>query len=54
MSAAPPAAPASAGRKGALRSFRHRDFRLFFAGQLTSMVGYWMQQTAQASSSPAS
>ncbi len=30
-----------------LRSFRHRNYRLFFAGQFVSMVGTWMQQTAQ-------
>lgn len=27
-------------------SFRHRDFRLFFAGALLSNVGTWMQMTA--------
>ena len=32
----------------ALRAFRHRDFRLFFAGQLVSLVGTWMQSVAQA------
>lgn len=30
------------------RAFRHRNYRLFFAGQLTSLVGTWMQQVAQA------
>ncbi|HEY8238592.1 MAG TPA: MFS transporter [Candidatus Limnocylindrales bacterium] len=30
-----------------LRSFRHRNFRLYYGGQLVSMTGYWMQQTAQ-------
>src|SRR5205085_8974026 len=29
-----------------LRSFAHRNFRLFFAGQGLSLVGTWMQQTA--------
>ncbi len=28
--------------------FRHRNFRLFWAGQTTSLVGSWMQSTAQA------
>src|ERR1041384_3455949 len=28
-------------------SLRHRNFRLFFAGQLISLVGTWMQNTAQ-------
>jgi MFS family permease len=30
------------------RAFRHRNYRLFFAGQLISLVGTWMQQLAQA------
>lgn len=29
-----------------LRALRHRDVRLFFAGQGTSLVGTWMQQVA--------
>jgi hypothetical protein len=28
-------------------SFAHRNFRLFFAGQLVSLVGTWMQTVAQ-------
>jgi MFS family permease len=31
-----------------LRAFRHRNYRLFFAGQLISLIGTWMQQVAQA------
>jgi len=31
----------------ALRSFKERDFRLFFSGQFVSMTGTWMQMTAQ-------
>jgi len=31
-----------------LRSLRHRNFRLFFAGQLISLIGTWMQNVAQA------
>jgi MFS family permease len=31
-----------------VRTFRHRNFRLFFAGHVTSVVGTWMQQIAQA------
>src|ERR1700758_396729 len=30
------------------RAFRHRNYRLFFAGQLTSLVGTWMQTVAQS------
>ena len=31
-----------------LRAFAHRDYRLFFAGQLVSLVGTWMQSLAQS------
>jgi MFS family permease len=30
-----------------LRALRHRNFRLFFIGQLISVTGSWMQSTAQ-------
>lgn len=45
--AGPPAsgAPPSAG--GALSAFSHRNFRVFFAGQILSLAGTWMQSTAQ-------
>ena len=36
------------GRLAAFRALRHRNFRLFFAGQLVSLVGTWMQSVAQA------
>src|SRR5215467_14342367 len=28
-------------------ALRHRNFRLFFTGQLVSLIGTWMQNTAQ-------
>jgi hypothetical protein len=28
-------------------ALEHRSFRLFFAGQLVSLIGTWMQNTAQ-------
>jgi MFS family permease len=31
-----------------LRVFRHRNYRLFFSGQLVSLMGTWMQTVAQA------
>jgi predicted MFS family arabinose efflux permease len=31
-----------------LRALRHRDFRVFFAGQAVALIGSWMQQVAQA------
>jgi len=33
---------------GAFRALRHRNFRLFFGGQLISLIGTWMQSLAQA------
>lgn len=35
-------------RSEALRSLGHRDYRLYFLGQFVSMVGTWMQATAQS------
>jgi len=32
----------------ALRSLRHRNFQLFFGGQLISLVGTWMDQVAES------
>jgi len=32
----------------ATRVFRHRNYRLFFSGQLVSLIGTWMQSVAQA------
>src|SRR5713226_5314846 len=29
-------------------ALRHRNFRLFFVGQLVSLAGTWMQNTAQS------
>ncbi|HET7463327.1 MAG TPA: MFS transporter [Longimicrobium sp.] len=42
--APPPDAPVPSGAFAALR---HRNFQLFYAGQLLSLVGTWMQSTAQ-------
>ena len=49
-SAATPApGPAGKGRAaGAFRALRHRNFKLFFGGQIISLVGTWMQTVAQA------
>ncbi len=35
-------------RPSLLTVFRHRNYRLFFAGQLLSLMGTWMQTIAQA------
>jgi MFS family permease len=44
------AAAGSAGGLGPARlgALRHRDFRLFWCGQLISQIGTWMQSVAQA------
>lgn len=44
---APPRPRAAGLARGALAAFRHRNFRLFYAGQLLSLTGTWMQSTAQ-------
>lgn len=31
-----------------VRAFKHRNYRIFFAGQLVSLVGTWMQSVAQS------
>src|SRR5215470_5477524 len=31
-----------------LRALRHRNFQLFFGGQLISLIGTWMQNVAQS------
>jgi MFS family permease len=41
-------APESSLIKTLFRSLRHRNFRLFFAGQLVSLIGTWMQNVGQA------
>ena len=47
--ASPAPAPSRQGRAGTLfRSLRHRNFQLFFSGQIISLVGTWMQNIAQA------
>ncbi len=38
----------SLGDRKAVRAFRHHNYRLFFGGQLVSLVGTWVQQVAQA------
>jgi MFS family permease len=35
-------------RPTAFRALRHRNYRLYFFGQLTSLAGTWMQSAAQA------
>ncbi len=42
------ARPALLRPGGTFASLRHRNFRLWFAGQLVSLFGTWMQATAQS------
>jgi len=44
----PPPAAGGAAIPPIFGALRHRNFRLFFFGQLVSLVGTWMQQVAQA------
>jgi MFS family permease len=37
-----------APRLPSIRALRHRNFRLFFGGQLISLIGTWMQSVAQS------
>ena len=46
-SLAPAAAPISQSRSEVFAALRHRNFQLYFAGQLVSNAGTWMQVIAQ-------
>jgi len=44
-----PAQESGGGRwQVAIRALRHRNFQLFFSGQLISLIGTWMQTVAQS------
>ena len=43
---AAPGEPSPRPRRGAFRALAHRNYRLFFFGQMISVVGTWMQDTA--------
>jgi MFS family permease len=40
--------PAANALSHTLRALRHRNFQLFFGGQLISLIGTWMQSVAQS------
>src|SRR5271157_48023 len=42
------AASARSRFQDTIRSLKHRNFQLFFSGQLISLIGTWMQNVAQA------
>jgi MFS family permease len=39
--------PAATSSSSVFRAFQHRNYRIFFAGQLVSLIGTWMQSVAQ-------
>src|SRR5258707_13488389 len=43
-----PSPPGPSQLPAPFRSLRHRNFQLFFSGQLISLVGTWMQTIAEA------
>ena len=45
---APPSASPRLKWQAAGRALRHRNFQLFFSGQLISLIGTWMQTVAQS------
>ena len=45
---APDSSPDTLSLSATLRALRHRNFQLFFSGQLISLIGTWMQSVAQA------
>jgi MFS family permease len=47
-SSAAPAAPGESRWSVGMRALKHRNFQLFFSGQLISLVGTWMQTVAQS------
>ena len=48
MTDAPDRPNKQGGLQFAGRAFGHRNYRLFFAGQGTSLIGTWMQQIAMS------
>ncbi|HEU5431110.1 MAG TPA: MFS transporter, partial [Thermomicrobiales bacterium] len=46
--ASKPASPTRSRLPRGFASFRHRNYRLYFAGQLISVTGTWMQTLAQS------
>jgi MFS family permease len=46
--ASPEILPRAGRLAGAFRALKHRNFQLFFSGQLISLTGTWMQNVAQA------
>ncbi len=48
MADAAPSLPVTDRPSGIARALRHRNFQLFFGGQLLSLTGTWMQSVAQS------
>src|SRR3989442_10145495 len=47
-SAGPPMDSPTTPKRARLAALRHRDFRLFWGGQLVSLIGTWMQSVGQS------
>ena len=48
VAATTPGAAGQGRAAGTFRALRHRNFQLFFGGQIISLIGTWMQTIAQA------
>src|ERR1700691_3721821 len=48
MDTTKPIAPVSSRFRDMVRSLKHRNFQLFFSGQMISLVGTWMDNIAEA------
>src|ERR1700691_6509648 len=48
MDTTKPIAPVSSRFSDMVRSLKHRNFQLFFSGQLISLIGTWMDNIAEA------
>ena len=48
LRASQPNLPKTGTLPATLRALRHRNFQLFFSGQLISLIGTWMQSVAQS------
>ena len=43
-----PLSSSSGGLPQVMRALQHRNFQLFFSGQLISLIGTWMQSIAES------
>src|SRR5512146_2138160 len=48
MADTPPTTNSPSRLATTLRAFKHRNFQLFFSGQMISLIGTWMQTVAES------